>query len=270
MRLFVNLPLSFAAREPRYIDMLIAQGVSPELGMDTFAVQELDEKWHKDVADKFAAAGLPCGIHLPFFDLAAGSLNNRILKATRHTLLRAVELSEVYQPVHYVGHPGYEAGQHELFHDEWLSRSMLTWTLLLKETDYAVPFFLENTFEKDPTPLVELMEELPEERAAFCFDVGHWYSFGGGYKRNNLTQWLDAFASRLGHLHLHDNDGSDDQHRALGDGTIPLLDLFDYIQKHDLTPSATLEPHEEDAFSKSIEYLEAHSTSVCFLAHPEE
>lgn len=270
MRLFVNLPLSFAAREPRYINMFISQGVSPELGMDTFAIQELDEKWHKEVAGRFADAGIPCGIHLPFFDLAPGSLNNRILKATRRTLFDAVELASVYNPVHYVGHPIYDVGQHQLFHEEWLSRSILTWTLLLKETDYAVPLFLENIFETDPTPLIELMDELPEERAAFCFDVGHWYSFGRGIQRNNLVQWLDALAPRLGHLHLHDNDGSDDQHLALGDGTIPLLELFDYIQKHDLTPSATLEPHEEEAFPKSVEFLEAHSSSVCFLAQPDE
>lgn len=265
MNLYVNLPLSFAAKEPRYIEMLIEQGVSPELGMDTYAIQELPMEWHKETAARFKDAGLSCGIHLPFFDLAAGSLNNRILTATRESLLQALELSQAYGPDHFVGHPHYDAGQHEPYYEEWLSRSEVTWSLLIKEHDGTAPFFLENTFELSPKPIVDLVQMLPAEKVGLCFDVGHWYSFAKGSQKNNLTEWLEAFAPRLGHLHLHDNDGTADQHLALGAGTIPLYDLFDYIQTQDLTPSATLEPHTEDAFPASIEFLEAHSTSVCFL-----
>ncbi|SIN95220.1 sugar phosphate isomerase/epimerase family protein [Halodesulfovibrio marinisediminis] len=265
MSLFVNLPLSFAANEPRYIDMLIEQGVSPELGMDTFAVQNLDIHWHAATAKKFSEAGLSCGIHLPFFDLAPGSLNDQILEATRATLLRALEISQVYKPTHFVGHPDYEAGQHDFYYDEWLSRSYETWSQFLKKDGLTTQLFLENTYEKTPKALVDLVNLLPADRVSHCFDVGHWHSFAKGAQRNDLLEWLNAFSPRLGHLHLHDNDGLEDQHLALGAGTIPLLDLFDYIQKNELFPTATLEPHTEDAFPASIEFLEAHSTSVCFL-----
>ncbi|MCG8529433.1 MAG: sugar phosphate isomerase/epimerase [Desulfovibrionales bacterium] len=269
MRLFVNLPLSFAAREPRYVDMLIREGVSPELGMDTYAVQELDEHWHAKTAARFADAGLDCAIHLPFFDLVPGSLNNVILQGTRDTLLKALDLSQHYKPKHFVGHPSYQAGQHAFFYDEWLSRSLLTWQLLLKESDADIPLYLENTYETSPDPILDILAGLSEERAGFCFDVGHWHSFAKGAKKQNLKAWLDAIAHRLGHLHLHDNDGSDDQHRALGSGSVPLLDVFDYMQENDLTPSATLEPHDEDAFPVSMEFLETHSTSLCFLSEEE-
>lgn len=266
MSVFVNLPLSFAAKEPRYIDMLIEQGVSPELGMDTYAVQDLDMRWHAETAVRFADVGLSCGIHLPFFDLAPGSLNDHILQATRTTLLRAIEISQVYKPTHFVGHPNYEAGQHNLYYSDWLSRSRETWAQLLNQDQSNAQLFLENTFELTPEPLVDLVELLPENRVGHCFDVGHWHSFAKGSQRNDLLEWLTAFSPRLGHLHLHDNDGSGDQHLALGTGTIPLLELFDYIQANELSPTATLEPHTEDAFPASIEYLEAHSMSVCFLA----
>lgn len=266
MSLFVNLPLSFAAKEPRYIDMLVAQGVSPELGMDTYAVQDLDIRWHTETAARFEEAGLSCGIHLPFFDLAPGSLNDHILQATRTTLLRALEFSQVYKPTHFVGHPHYEAGQHALYYEEWLSRSKETWSQLLLHDQSSAQLFLENTFEITPKPLVDLVQALPASRVAHCFDVGHWHSFAKGSQRNDLLEWLEAFSPRLGHLHLHDNDGSGDQHLALGAGTIPLLELFDYIQRHELSPTATLEPHTEEAFPASMEYLESHSTSVCFLA----
>lgn len=266
MKLFVNLPLSFAAKNPRYIEMLIEQGVAPELGMDTFAVQNLDMSWHTEIAKRFSEAGISCGIHLPFFDLAPGSLNDQILKATRATLLRALEISQVYKPIHFVGHPGYEAGQHDFYYDEWLSRSCETWSDFICSDPLTTPLFLENTYERTTKPLVDLVGVLPVERVAHCFDVGHWYSFAKGAQRNDLIEWLDAFSPRLGHLHLHDNDGSEDQHLALGAGSIPLLEVFDYIQKKGLHPSATLEPHTEDAFPASIEFLEMHSTSVCFLA----
>lgn len=270
MSLFVNLPLSFAAKEPRYIDMLIDHGVYPELGMDTFAVQNLDLKWHIKTAERFAEAGLSCGIHLPFFDLAPGSLNDAILRATRETLHKALLFAQVYEPTHFVGHPDYEAGQHDLYYDDWLARSRETWSQFLEQDQSGAQLFLENTFELSPKPLVDLVQCLPEDRVAHCFDVGHWHSFAKGAQRKDLITWLEAFSPRLGHLHLHDNDGSGDQHLALGAGSIPLMQLFDYIQEHELYPTATLEPHTEEAFPASIEFLETHSTSVCFLASDED
>jgi sugar phosphate isomerase/epimerase len=64
--------------------------------------------------------------------------------------------------------------------------------------------------------LVELLEEVdPDGQAGICLDLGHAHVDGG------VLAELEAAAPRLRHLHLHDNDGTQDAHFAPGLGTIP-------------------------------------------------
>lgn len=254
--LFVNLPLSWVAREARWLDMFIERNIAPELGMDTVAVQSLPESWHKVTASRIRDAGLECAVHLPFFDLHPGSLNDGILKASRETLARGVAYAALYAPQHMVGHVAWDEGQHASARDSWLERSCGTWQAVLEGA--SCPLRLENTFEGDPAMIAQLVTALPAPRVGICFDVGHWFSFAGGARRNDLGRWLDAFAHRLAHLHLHDNDGSGDQHLGVGDGGIPWESLFSGLKARGVVPSATLEPHDETSFIRSMEWLEAH------------
>lgn len=258
MPVYVNLPLSFAHRTPSYIDMFIKRGVHPELGMDTYAVQALPEEWHKATAARFHNAGITCAIHLPFFDLSPGSMNNAILSATRATLQRATELALIYSPAHLIGHPHYNKGEHEPYMARWLKRATETWTMILDSIP-GIPLFLENTFERSPHAILHLLEHLPANRTSFCLDIGHWHSFAGGFRKQDLAAWLTAIGNRLGHLHLHDNDGSEDQHIGLGAGTIPLNAFFETLRINKIRPTATLEPHDEGAFETSLAYLKEHN-----------
>lgn len=62
--------------------------------------------------------------------------------------------------------------------------------------------------------VARLFAEFPPARLGFCFDSGHANLAGD-------TDWLIEHAfGRLAALHLHDNDGSGDQHRLPGDGTV--------------------------------------------------
>ncbi len=256
MRTFVNLPLGWVARDSAWMDRFVADRLAPELGIDTFAVQELSTDWHRDTARRLADAGLTCAIHLPFFDLHPGSLNDAVLAASRDTLRRAAELAALYGPRHMVGHAAFDHSQHNAAFDAWLERACGTWAAVLDACD--APVRIENTHERDPEPLVALVDALARqygERAGICFDAGHWHSFSHGVQRRDLRRWLDAFAPRLAHLHLHDNDGSDDQHLGLGTGSIPLDDLFGGLIARGLHPTATLEPHDEASFAVSRSWL---------------
>ncbi|BFR49599.1 sugar phosphate isomerase/epimerase [Nitratidesulfovibrio sp. HK-II] len=255
MRTFVNLPLSWVARDPAWLDRFVAEAMPPELGIDTFAVQNLSRDWHRETARRLADAGLPCAVHLPFFDLHPGSLNDGVLAASRETLRRAADLAALYGPRHLVGHAAFDHSQHEPELDAWLERATGTWSAVLDVCD--APVRIENTHEREPEPVAALVGALPADRAGICFDAGHWHSFARGVQRRDLRRWLDAFAPRLAHLHLHDNDGSDDQHLGLGTGSIPLDDLFGGLIARGLHPTATLEPHDEASFAVSRAWLAA-------------
>lgn len=254
MPCFVNLPLSYIHDYPQYLTMFCQRGIAPELGVDTRAVQELSLQWHKETANRLSDAGLVCSVHLPFFDLHPASLNHTIRTASKDVLVKGMEIAMLYAPCHCVGHPAYDATQHAACLDEWIANGCNTWRPVM-DVAGGTSLYLENTYEAVPEPVALLAAALD---AGICFDIGHWFSFGNGSREQNLEHWVRTFASHLSHLHLHDNDGSGDQHLGLGAGSIPLDMLWQLLQKYQVQPTVTLEPHEEESFEVSTRYLTQH------------
>lgn len=258
---FVNLPLRRVWRDRTLLDALLTRRLAPELGLDAIAIDHVPPEFHRRVAAELAEAGLAVSIHLPFFDIQPGSLDDLVLAATRDRLRRAWDLARLYAPRHLVGHAAYTGLYVELYPD-WLDRSAETWLGLPAVWPDHPPLFLENTHERDPKPLVDLLTRLGrpgdaagQGRVGVCLDVGHWFSFSGGSRLGDLDRWLDALAPWLGHLHLHDNDGSADQHHGLGQGAIPFADLAAGLASRSLRPTRTLEPHTEEALEASLAWL---------------
>ena len=52
-----------------------------------------------------------------------------------------------------------------------------------------------------------------------------------------LPHWIDRFAPKLMHVHLHNNFGGDDLHNPLGSGNIPMRETIEYIIRK--SPDAT-------------------------------
>lgn len=250
--LFVNLPLRYLKD---YLDFFLRQRLNPELGADALALDQLFPAWHKEIAQRLHDAGLTCAVHLPFFDLHPGSLDPQVRAVTRSRLLQAVDTARIYQPAHFIAHLD---GQHMWppdMQEEWLAHCLETWKMVMDQAD-GIPLFLENVFEPTPEQLLRVLEGL-QGRAKACLDLGHWHAFAHGVRKKNLADWLTALDPFLGHLHLHDNDGSADQHLGLGQGSIPWDVLWTNLRKKQV--SATLEPHTEQDFQTSWAYLDEHN-----------
>ncbi len=273
--LFVSLPLSFIARDSRYLDLVLeyraghvqdtatAPELGLELGLDACSLDTLPRSWHDDLAQTLRNAGLRVAVHLPFMDLSPGSPDDLILEATRQRLATAFSLCRGYAPEHMVGHPTYYADVWGGNVQAWLERCAPTWSALLGSWPEHPPLHLENTFESGPEPLALLLGALADAGHAgvgVCFDVGHWHSFALGAQRRDMRRWVAGLGSRITHLHLHDNDGSTDQHLGFGEGCIDFAQLFILLREHGAAPTATMEPHTEEAFATSMAYLREHRT----------
>lgn len=259
---FVNLTLRHVYRDPSVLTRFLARKVNPELGLDPVLMDAVDMDWHKAMAERLDRAGLTCSLHLPFFDLQPGSADSLLLEATRERLRRAMAVAKIYKPRHLVGHARYDHLLYMLTYPLWKERSIETWRRTLDAWPDHPPLYLENTAEPDPGTVTELVETLAADhglRVGLCLDFGHWYSFAGGKRENNLETWLDAAANSLRHVHLHDNDGSFDQHLGLGAGTLPWTDVFDGLEKRGLAPTVTFEPHGEEAFVRSMAFVRDRS-----------
>jgi sugar phosphate isomerase/epimerase len=261
---FVNLPLRYIAREKAYLDFFIKHGLNPELGLDAWSMDCLDFAWHEKTARTIHQAGLKTSIHLPFLDLSPGSIDQYILQATRKRLNKALEIARIYAPCHLIGHPAYDPSLDDDFYSSWLDNSIKTWQQLLDKTGDICPLFLENVREQDPDVITDLLSELKGD-IGFCFDPGHWFSFGRGKENNNLSHWLQKLAPYIRHLHLHDNHGHLDEHLGMGQGTIPFVELFGSLEFLDLKPGFTLEPHSAEDLSHSLNFMHTHRSWFSLL-----
>ena len=94
--------------------------------------------------------------------------------------------------------------------------------------------YLENVMENSPELLRDIVTGVNDRRLRACLDVGHAFSHGPGAP---LTEWIDALAPYLAHVHIHSNDGGTDRHLPLGEGKIPMRRIIDRILT--LAPEAT-------------------------------
>jgi sugar phosphate isomerase/epimerase len=153
-----------------------------------------------------------------------------------------------------VCHAGYEWKRYLYVRDAWVAKSIETWEWLgTRISDEGARLMLENTYEDGPDDIKVLFEELENLNVGFCLDTGHQAAFGS----SPLETWLQSLGHYIEQVHLHDNDGNEDTHLALGQGEIDFSALFDYLKITKKEPPViTLEPHKEEDLWPSVDYLE--------------
>ena len=118
----------------------------------------------------------------------------------------------------------------------------------LLETDVVV--CLENLFTKDgeivagvcsnPYEAVEMIDEYNKvagkECFGFCFDTGHL-----NLLKQDMRSYIPVLGNRIKVLHVHDNDGISDQHKAPYTGTIVWQDFCDELRKVGYTGDISFE-----------------------------
>ncbi len=264
MPCFVNLPLRWVYNQSAWTGWFINGRIAPEFGLDLVSI-DLPDAWHKDLAKRFRDAGLACAVHLPFLGIDPADPDAAKAATARKALRRGAELARIHGAAHMIGHPYYRLDDRNI-DGQWLEKSLLAWPAL-PEIGNA-PLFLENTYERSPRPLVALLEGLRRSSgpaAGVCFDLGHWHAFAGKSLEQELDPWLDAFAPYAMHLHLHDNNGSHDEHLGMGGGSVPFEALFARLEARGKKVSATLEPHNVESFAGSIAWLASHRAIAASL-----
>ena len=120
-----------------------------------------------------------------------------------------------------------------------------------KAEDYGIQLCLENTAENVGLMKI-LFEHLPEY--AFCLDIGHANLFS-----NHPIDFIEAFGSRLHHIHIHDNHGGyshdSDLHLAPGEGNIYFSRIFQLLNGINYSEYITFESTPWDSNQRIINTL---------------
>jgi len=248
----VNIP--FTMLYEFFLDGFLTKRLNPEIGFDASALDRYGPSDFSHVAKKLREGNLTVTLHAPFMDLSPGSPDPRVRSLTRERLGQILGPVRAFLPKTVVCHTGYDGRRYGHMWGDWMEKSLELWSWLAPQIRREGSLLvLENVYEQGPEEMLPLFEELAAYGVGFCLDTGHQAAFG----RSPLEKWVDFLGPYLGELHLHDNSGKQDEHLALGNGSIDFSRLFRKLGRTSKRPLVvTLEPHREEDVFPSLEYLE--------------
>lgn len=157
-------------------------------------------------------------LHAPFCDINIASLNERIRESSVMEIINMVEYAVNMNMRTVTFHPGLYSMAVPDMQDASVSNAKRSLRMLDRiSEEYGVimavenmpsmPFMLGHTAEE----MVTLLEgtNLP-----ICFDIGHANTV------DQVDAIIDTLGDRIVNVHIHDNDGTADQHRTIGDGNV--------------------------------------------------
>ncbi|WP_297464563.1 sugar phosphate isomerase/epimerase family protein [Thermococcus sp.] len=174
--------------------------------------------------------GMKVTVHAPFGDVNIASFNERIRDASLEIIRETLELSAELGAMVVTVHPGHWSPVSVNNPREYLEihrrslRDIARWS-----EEYGVKVGVENMPRfpiLDAQDCDRLAEIIGGIEIGITFDVGHLNT-----TTQNFDRFLELFADRIVHVHLHDNSGERDEHLPPGRGTVPWERLLPRFQE---------------------------------------
>jgi sugar phosphate isomerase/epimerase len=248
----IQVHVPFYLLKEKLLPMVIREGINPEISFNHLDLDRFQKADFRETADRLAGSGLSVTFHAPFLDLRPGAIDPKIRRVTAERLCRVFELIPMFRPRSIVCHPSFDEKYYISSEEQWLISSLETWNCLIEyvrgtETIIA----MENVHERGPHQLLPLFDALDSQYIRFCFDTGHANAFGGA----PYQEWVEILGDRLGEIHIHDNDGTTDQHLPVGEGNFPFRELLALVRRKNLTPILTVEAHTDKILWRMLENI---------------
>lgn len=195
---------------------------------------------------------LKTSVHAPLSDINIASLNESLRKASVEEVKNSMDLASKIDASVVVVHPGQMAFLARKFGQKATESSLNS----LKEcSKYADEMGIKMCVENMPDmegllckDLNELNGIIQEIGASMTLDVGHAHNIG--YSVHEMLKY-----DNIGHIHLSDNDGSFDNHDAIGSESIDFKLLFEGLNKVKFDGICVIEVKEHDEILKSLDYI---------------
>lgn len=191
----------------------------------------------------------PLSVHGPFFDLAPASFDSEIRRVTMARFEEAYSIAQVLGADRIIFHSGFIPITYYI--EGWLGNSIRFWQEFMATKNQQIQVHIENVYEEAYWPIREVIDQVDHPSFSMCLDIGHVQA----YSPLSLEEWIRAMGSRIGHVHLHDNDGSRDAHRGLGYGTIAMQETLQLLDEAAPKASYTLEVSDEVELRNSLDFL---------------
>lgn len=192
-------------------------------------------------------------LHGTSFDLTPTSFDSKIIEVTLYRLVQSVELARFFDVETVVFHSGYNPQvKFESYIENFVEKQIEFWISFIKDNKINdLTIALENTYEDNPYILKKIYDGVNSKYFKTCIDTGHVNCFSN----YNLCYWTDCLKDYLSHIHLHNNNGSMDQHQSVINGTLNFEDFFQLLLNSNGKLSLTLEMFEKKYIAESLEFI---------------
>lgn len=179
----------------------------------------------REWAEALESTKLGVTVHAPFIDLNIASFNAVIRDTALKIIGDSIEVASHIGAKVVTLHPGHCSPISRERQEEYLMRHRQSLKRIEQMgEEYGVKIGLENMPRfpiLDGQECDRLREILEGLGIGVTFDVGHLNTTTAAFGR-----FIDLLGDRIVHVHLHDNSGKGDEHRALGDGSVPWESLL--------------------------------------------
>jgi sugar phosphate isomerase/epimerase len=193
----------------------------------------------------------PLAFHGPFLGLNYNHIDAVINEAVNKRMNMFFAVASEFKPGTVVLHTNYSLTDKETeWNSFWLKKTVDYWKKDIKRWELkGIRVALENSYERDAGLTKALIDDVNSPALGACLDVGHCNLFS----RIPAESWIQALGPRIFHVHLHDNDGTGDQHLPVGQGKIDFGPIFKSLT--DFAPGATLALEAHTDIKAKIENL---------------
>jgi sugar phosphate isomerase/epimerase len=260
---FINIPYDLLIGS--YFSFFIKYRLNPEIYFSPETLDNWPETEFKTLVKELKTYNLSVTFHAPFYDLSLGSIEPKVKQITEQRLKQVLNLVPIFHPLSIVIHLGYDPRVYENCLEKWLKNSLETIEKFMPLVEKNKVYLnLENVFEPEAKVFLWIIERMSSPYINICFDIGHINAF----TNTSLSDWEVIFPY-IRQIHLHDNHGDKDEHLGLGKGDTDFMALFSLLKQYNCFPLITLEPHTEEAFWDSLNYLQGLTQEIKpFLKRP--
>ena len=197
-------------------------------GVDSPLAWEEKIKQHKKIIENFSGR---ISIHGPFVGIRQTHRDYLLKEAVKKRMQLTYEMAKELKPEIMIFHSGIKSDikKWEL-ENFWLEETTIFWKEEIKKYGKeGIKIVIENLVEGTPDILIKLCDEVDSDFLALCLDTGHTNVFS----ELSLYEWSERMGKRLQYVHLHDNNGQNDEHLPVGKGNIDFNSFFNSIKNRD-------------------------------------
>ncbi len=193
-------------------------------------------------------------MHGAFFDVTIHSSDPLIRDASILRVRQSMEIAKRMGMKGVVFHTGRLAGFRSESYLELWHETNLRFFMELAEEYPQQQIYMENMFDEAPDVLARLADAMKEvENFGVCLDYAH-----AALTDCSQREWVQALAPYIRHMHVNDNNFSDDLHQPVGDGQIDWKEYDSLMRQYQIASTVLIEVRSCNGQEKSLQYMGQH------------